>query len=65
MTNRFDRVAAMALFLTEKTGSPNGYWRGRLTPTEQDELLDSSFGGEVIFDGATETVDIGGFEKKW
>lgn len=53
-----DIASNLALFLTERTGSCLGAWRGRLTAAEQRALLGRFVGKGVLWiDGAAETVE--------
>lgn len=52
-----DYAASLAIFLTEKTGSCMGEWRGRMTAQEQRGLFGRFLGkGLIEIDGATETL---------
>lgn len=52
-----DYPAALAIFLTEKTGSPLGQWSGRLTASEQRALLGRYIGkGRIVINGTAQTV---------
>lgn len=53
----YERAADLALFLTERTGSCYGTWRGRLSAKEQRALLGRYLGkGLITIDGAEERV---------
>lgn len=52
-----DRAANLALFLTEKTGSCLGTWKGKLPAAEQRGLFGQFLGkGTIEIDGAAETL---------
>lgn len=52
-----DRAATLALFLTERTGSPLGVWVGRMRAVDQRALFGRVIGkGRIIIDGTAETV---------
>lgn len=52
-----DRPAALALFLTEKTGSCLKTWQGKLTAAEQRALIGRYIGkGKIVIDGEREEV---------
>lgn len=72
-----DYAANLAIFLTEKTGSCLGTWRGKMTAAEQRNLFGRAVGkGTIVIDGAAETLvhfvkvcfgqdyDVT-FERKW
>ncbi len=53
-----DHAAALALFLTEKKGSPLATWSGHMTAAEQRALFGRYMGkGKVWIDGTAETVE--------
>lgn len=55
--NNPDVAGRLALFLTEKTGSPLGCWVGKLTAAEQRALIGRVIGrGRTVIDGEAETV---------
>ncbi len=52
-----DYAAALALFLTTRTGSPLGNWSGRMTAAEQRALFGRNIGkGTIVIDGTAETI---------
>jgi hypothetical protein len=55
---KWDVAAGMALFLTERTGSCLGTWKGRLSAAEQKTLFGSYLFGKklITLDGASEEV---------
>ena len=54
---KIDYAANLALFLTEKTGTPLGLWRGRMTAAEQRALFGRFIGrGRIAIDGTAETI---------
>lgn len=54
---RYDHAAALALFLTEKTGSCLGEWIGRMTAAEQRALFGRFIGkGRIFINGRDETL---------
>ena len=57
MQDQFSYAANLALYLTERTGSCLGRWRGRMSAKEQRALFGVYFGkGTLVIDGTTETV---------
>jgi hypothetical protein len=54
---RTDHAAALAIFLTEKTGSCLNTWEGRMTAAEQRALFGRNIGkGTIVIDGTAETI---------
>lgn len=52
-----DFAANLALFLTEKTGSCLGTWKGKMTAQEQRQLFGKYLGrGKVTINGLEERV---------
>lgn len=52
-----DYAANLAMYLTEKTGSCLGIWKGRLTSAEQRALFGRFIGkGTIVINGADETI---------
>jgi hypothetical protein len=55
--NIFEIAGNLALFLTEKTGSPLGRFRGKLPAEKQRELFGLFLGkGTIVIDGENETL---------
>lgn len=73
----FDNAANLAIFLTEKTGTCLGKWKGKMSAAEQRALFGQFLGkGTVEIDGDAETlvhwVKVGfgqdydiTFDRKW
>lgn len=54
---RTDHAAALALFLTEKKGTPLATWAGKMTAAEQRALMGRNLGkGTIVIDGTAEIV---------
>ena len=52
-----DYAAKLAIFLTEKTGSPLNWWSGKMSAAEQRELFGRFIGkGKIVIDGTEETI---------
>lgn len=52
-----DYAANLALFLTERKGSPLAVWTGKLSAAEQRALFGRFIGkGTIVIDGTEETV---------
>lgn len=52
-----DYAAKLAIFLTEKKGTPLASWSGKMTASEQRELFGRNIGkGIIIIDGQNETI---------
>lgn len=55
---RPDYAANLALFLTEKTGSPLGTWHGAMPAAQQRGLFGQFMGkGQIWINGENETVE--------
>ena len=53
-----DYAANLALFLTERRGSPLAVWKGRLSAAEQRSLIGRVVGrGTFVIDGASERIE--------
>lgn len=53
-----DRAASLALFLTEKKGTPLATWSGHMAAAEQRALFGRFLGkGKLWIDGTAETIE--------
>jgi hypothetical protein len=54
---RTDYAAALALFLTERKGSPLATWEGKMSAADQRALFGRYIGkGTIVIDGTSETI---------
>ena len=56
--DKIDYAGKVAMFLTERKGTPLSVWQGKMTATEQRNLMGVYLGkGTIVIDGEQETIE--------